>query len=93
MQGQLARKQDSEQRGRSLRFVACQLLRAQIPRSTTRVTCPQSSQPELRISAAEPQVEALTLAAKLDVSQVIGDPRVPVHFGNKVRGEGQTEKR
>lgn len=33
------------------------------------------------------------MAAKLDVSQVIRDPRVPVHFGNKVSGEGCTEKK
>lgn len=80
-----------------LQFVACQLPRAQILSSTTRLTCPPGFQPEHQISAvpkaAEPKIITLTLAAKLDVSQVIWDPRVPVHFGNKVRVERNTEKR
>lgn len=33
------------------------------------------------------------MAAKLDVTQVIGDPRVPVHFGNKSEGEKVRQKK
>lgn len=50
---------------------------------------PSNLSPALSLSF---KISALTLAAKLDVTQVIRDPRVPVHFGNKVRGEGKDRK-
>ncbi len=89
MQGQLARKQNSEQRGRE--SAVCCLPTSKSSNSELHDES-NLSLSSLQISAlpraAQLQVTALTLAAKLDVSQVIRDPRVPVHFGNKVKGEG-----
>lgn len=64
-----------------------------VPTAQTRVTCPQAHCLSYKIWAAEPQVTALTLAAELDVTQVIRDPWIPVHFGNRVRWEFKTEKK
>lgn len=69
----------------SLQFVECQLIQAHLSSSITRLASPQACKRIPGLTwAAQRQIASLTLAAKLDVSQVIRDPRVPVHFGNKV---------
>lgn len=68
-----------------LQFVNCPLIQAHLFSSITRLAPPQACKRIPGLTwAAQRQIAALTLAAKLDVSQVIRDPRVPVHFGNKV---------
>lgn len=56
---------------------------------TTRVTCPHAPS---RCSKSKLRVTALTLVAKLHMGQVIRDPGIPVHFGNKSPGTQRSER-